>query len=126
MATPAQHLATIAPKFASLDSERVAAVIAIATGQVGAVFGRNRNLAVAYLAAHMLEIAGDAGGSTSGTGGVVTSEKEGQLARSYGPIGGAAGADVTRYDRTVWGQEFVRLRRQHVMGARTRSDIEIG
>lgn len=124
--TVLQHLSAIAPKFDTVDSDRLTAIISIASSQVGRAFGSKRNLAAAYLAAHMLEVAGDAGGTTSGTGGVVTMEKEGQLARSYGGIGGTSGEGMTRYDRTVWGQEFVRLRKQCVMTPRTATSIEIG
>lgn len=123
MASALEQLLVIAPKFTAVDSERLTAVIAIAAGQVGAVFGSARNLATAYLAAHMLEIAGDAGGSVSGTGGLVTMEKEGELMRSYGPADGAGGSGDAVYKRTVWGQEYLRIRAQRVMGPRTRSGV---
>lgn len=119
MATAASILSTLAPKFSTMDSARVSAVLDLAALQVGGVFGSKRNLATAYLAAHMLEISMQSGSGGSGTGGLVTSEKEGQLARSYGAVGGAAGSG-SEYERTVWGMEFLRIRKQCIFRPTTR------
>ena len=62
-------------------------------------FGDNYNEAVALLVLHMYEIS-DRGGA----GGAVTSEKEGQLSRSFG-----AAASSGALDATSWGQELNRL-----------------
>lgn len=113
MSTPLELLTTVvAPKFAGYDGGRLSATINVASGRVGTVFGANRNLAIAYLAAHMLEISNPVNGS----GGMVTSEKEGQLARSYG-VGQTGKADPL--DRTVFGQQFKQLRSEHSFGPRT-------
>jgi hypothetical protein len=119
VATAASILSTLAPKFSTLDSGRVSSVLELAALQVGSVFGDKRNLATAYLAAHMLEISTQSGDGGSGTGGLVTSEKEGQLSRSYGALGGQAGGG-SEYERTVWGMEFLRIRKQCVFRPRTR------
>ncbi len=113
MPSPSEILSAVAPKFDSVDGARLSTVLGLATSQVGSVFGTQRNTAIAYLAAHMLEI----GNAASGSGGIITEETEGGLSRSYS---GNANTKPTAYDRTVYGQEFVRIRKQCVMGARTR------
>jgi hypothetical protein len=78
--------------------------------------------AAAYLTAHQFAwnalIA--AGGSTGANvvGGNVTSEKEGDLQRSYADTGGTGKIDVL--DRSAYGQEFKRLARRRIIPAITR------
>lgn len=70
------------------------------------------------LTCHMLKLkkANDAA-SASGAVGTVTSEKVGDLARSYGGFGGGSGADPSEASlgQTSYGQEFLRLRRSLVI-----------
>jgi hypothetical protein len=73
-------------------------------------FGNNYNEAVALYVLHMYEVS-DRGGS----GGPVTSEKEGQLSRSFG-----ATASNASLDSTSWGQELKALIRGLHFFPRTR------
>lgn len=73
-------------------------------------FGDNYSEAVALLVLHMYAV-NDRGGS----GGAVTSEKEGQLARSF-----AAAASSISYGDTSWGRELQTLTRSVSFGPRTR------
>lgn len=73
-------------------------------------FGDNYNEAVALLVLHMYEV-NDRGGA----GGSVTSEKEGQLSRSFG-----AAASSGALDSTSWGQELNRLTKSLTFFPRTR------
>lgn len=104
-------LLLIAPEFtdvAQADREGIAALAALS---VGTVFGDTQELATAYLAAHMLSIRQRA----AGAGGSVKSLKEGDLAITYG------GADMQgALNSTSYGQEYLRLRSQCVLTARTR------
>jgi len=108
-------LAAIAPELANDPNN--AAHINLADGQTGAVFGDQRDYAVALLAAHTLTIA-NRGKSVGGIAGNVSSLKEGQLS-----VGFAGGAEVVSgsLGSTSYGEELLRLRRQYVMGARTRA-----
>ena len=102
-------LETIAPDVANLSAASQA--LSLAETLVGEVFGDLRHIAIAYRAAHMLTVA-SIGGSA---GGPVTSEKEGDLARSYGTSTGGASLGSTSY-----GREYEALRRQVIFSARNR------
>lgn len=112
MSTPLELLTSVvSEKFLGYDAGRLNAAITAASGRVGSVFKGNRNLAIAYLAAHMLEVSNPINGS----GGMVTSESEGGLARSYG----VGAQKVDAYDRTIYGQQFKQLRAECSFGPRT-------
>lgn len=103
----AETLALIAPDVAS--SENASGGLALAQAQLSEkVFGGQYELAVAYLAAHMLTI-GKRGGGASG--GQVKSIKEGELQISYTDAGASQGADL---GSTPYGAEFLRIRRSVV------------
>ncbi|MDK1020030.1 MAG: DUF4054 domain-containing protein [Candidatus Hydrogenedentes bacterium] len=90
---------------------RLSDMIELATPRLStATFGDHFNEAVALLVLHMYEI-GDRGGA----GGPVTSEKEGQLARSF-----AAAASSGALSDTSWGRELERLTRSLHFFPRTR------
>lgn len=112
--TVAQILVLIAKEFEDLPANEVDAVIALADMQVAkGLCGQNRNTLVAYLTAHMLTIAGKAGGAT----GDVESITEGHKSITYSN----STADVrTSLSRTSYGQEFDRLAKSCVFSARTR------
>lgn len=103
-------LQLVAPELDALPTERVDGVIELAEDQVGQVFGRNRDLAVAYLAAHMLTV-----GLREGSGGAIASKKEGDLQVQFQGPPDTAGLAATSY-----GQEYGRLKRLHVFTPRTR------
>lgn len=76
-----------APQFAS--DPRLQDLISLSEAQTGTIFGKNYNLAVALRVCHWLALeqrnGGDSGVSDSGSGisGFISSEKEGDLSRSY-------------------------------------------
>ena len=70
---------------------------------------------VSYLAAHMLATGGGAGGSGGGAGGPITAEAVGDLSRSYGTVG-VAGSGDELFMTTRYGQMFIELRNEVVLG----------
>lgn len=80
------------------------------------VFGRQYELAVAYLAAHMLTIArrSEEGGPAGGGSGPVTSERAGEVSRQYGQMSVTGKGDLAYYNTTPFGMEFLRIRRLRV------------
>ncbi|MBC3540654.1 DUF4054 domain-containing protein [Rufibacter sediminis] len=102
-------LLVIAPEMMAVDETRRLAVIDLAAKSVGPAYGDNRELATAYLAAHMLTTSGR-GGNT----GSVKSIREGDLSITYG------GGEGTGYQSTAYGIEYVRLTGLIGFAARTR------
>lgn len=93
----------------------------LAKMRVGAcAFGDRYNYAVACIVLHMLALDARAGGeNVTGIGGEVKSEKEGQLARSYGSTGlSMAESDLAT---TSYGQEFLGLKKENVIPFRNRT-----
>lgn len=110
----AQILLLIAKEFSDLQADELNAIIELADLQVAKnLCGENRNTLVAYLAAHILTVAGKAGGAT----GDVESITEGHKSITYSN----SNADVrTSLSRTSYGQEFDRLAKSCIFSARTR------
>lgn len=98
-------LNAVAPEFC--DAADVSRVLNLAASRVGPAFGAARDLATAYLAAHMLTVA-----QRGGSSGPVTSEREGDLAVSYAV---AAGGDALQ--STAYGREFAKLKAENVISA---------
>lgn len=99
-------LLDIAPETASVDAAQRSRVIALAQKHISnAVFGDLTELAVAYLAAHMLTMS-----KRGGAGGAVTSESEGALSRSYAVPTSTASLNATSY-----GQDYLSIRRAVVL-----------
>ena len=73
-------------------------------------YGDHYNNAVALLVLHLYEMS-----SRTGSGGAITSEKEGQLSRSF-----AAAASSIAWAATSWGQELIQLTKSIVVFPRTR------
>jgi len=93
------------------EDDRLDKMIEVAEGRLSVdTFGDNYNEAVALLVLHMYEIS-DRGGA----GGSITSEREGQLARSF-----AAAASPMAWASTSWGQELIQLTRSLAFFPRTR------
>jgi len=104
-------LLLIAPEHAAIAEADRLAVADLAALSVGDVFADKKELATAYLTAHMLTIAG-----RSGSAGSIQSVKEGDLSLSYSKGEGSEDS----LSATSYGCEFKRLRRSSVMSARTR------
>ncbi|HEU4402344.1 MAG TPA: DUF4054 domain-containing protein [Candidatus Polarisedimenticolia bacterium] len=114
MSTPADLITLRAPALAAANSDRIPDLIVEAEALTGPVFGAHRPLAVALLVLHWLalEARGDAGAP-----GPINSEKEGDLARSYGSSGDDGEGDL---GSTRWGLELKRLRNATIFAARNR------
>jgi hypothetical protein len=105
-------LLDIAPEMASVDPAVRARLISYATFQVGFRCNNDvKNLAIAYLTAHNYTLS-----QRGGVGGNITSEKEGDLARSFG----GAMQDGTGLGSTSYGMEFLRLKKMFILTPRTR------
>lgn len=90
---------------------RINDLISLATQQTGAVFGNNQDDAIALLVLHWLELE-----SRGGAGGAISSEKEGDLARTYA-ISDSGDDDLKS---TKWGLMRLRLQRAYIFGPRNR------
>ena len=103
-------LQTIAPETQSLSIGDRAKLINIARPQIN--FGPTdiKELATAYLAAHMYALT-----TRNGASGYLTSEKEGDLSRGF-----SNNADAGSYGQTSYGMELQRLMRMFIMNTRTR------
>ena len=102
-------LDAIAPELVSTEANRKALIISLAEKQVGQVFGELRELAVAYVAAHMLTMTnrGAVGGAAAGA---IQRIKEDDLEVAYASTG-----DKSPYASTSYGSEFLRLRKACVL-----------
>ena len=105
-------LLDIAPEMSSVDASVRARLITYSTYQVGFKCNTDiKNLAIAYLTAHNYTLS-----QRAGAGGNITSEKEGDLARSFG----GQVSDPTGLNSTSYGMEFLRLKRMFILNPRTR------
>lgn len=105
----------IAPEFAGIADVRVARFIDRAKLSVNSdIFGRVYDLAVTYLAAHMISISNDPSSGGSSISQIVTSEKVGDLSRTYQESDSST-TNPSSLSRTRYGDEFLRLRRQCVL-----------
>jgi hypothetical protein len=101
-------LQTIAADLASKDN--ASQVLALADQRVSKNnFGKVRDQAVAYLAAHILSLS-NSNFRKTGAGGAITSLREGDLSVGFGATPGADDS----LSATWYGQEFERLRRETV------------
>lgn len=107
-------LVLIAPELASKPQQTRYDMITLATAMTSFGCGTTRDMAIAYLAAHMLTVSG-----RSGIAGQVTSEKEGELARSYGSVSDASG-EGAGYALTSYGQEYLRMMNSIILTPITR------
>lgn len=103
-------LLDIAPETNDVTAAKRSRVISYAEAQVDFGQGTVYELAVAYLAAHILTISG-----RSGTSGPVASKNEGDLSISY-----AATSNLEGLKSTSYGMEYLRMVRQFNIFPRTR------
>lgn len=109
MSVSASSIKALFPEFGAETDGRIELFITFAENSISAaVWGTLTDQAVSYLAAHMLARA-NAGGAA---GGPVVSEKVGDLARSYGQVGGKTSDYLGELGLTSYGIEYARLRRQ--------------
>jgi len=104
-------------EFQGVPSPKIDALIGVASLRVAPLIWMDHTqYATALLTAHMISAGGGAGGEGGGVSGPVQSETVSALSRSYGTVGSGESGDqellTTRY-----GQEFVSLRREVVVGA---------
>lgn len=117
MSTPQEIIILRAPQYTG--EPRLDDLVTLATAQTGNVYGTHKNLAIALLVLHWLTME-----KQGGTSGSIKSEKEGDLARSYG----TSISISQRYpdlSQTSWGMELIRLRKSLILGPRNRT-IPIG
>lgn len=116
MSTPLQIITLRAPDFAT--EPNVNDLITQAALEVSeSEYGDLKNKAIALIVMHWIALdKRDPGGS--GVSGSIKSEKEGDLARSYGSSGSTDGDPY--YSQTTWGLEFLRLQEQSFMKPRNR------
>jgi len=101
----------IAPEFSA--DPNADGMLTLAANRISpAVFGSQLELAVAYLAAHMLALSRRAEQSGGGGGGVgpVTGERAGEVSRNYGSVN-FGGQDLAYYASTPYGLEYLNIRR---------------
>lgn len=103
MTLNAPLFAALAPEFASYDSTALTLVAAEAERFVNqTVWKEKADLGLVYMTAHMLKMAKEAEYIK------VTSEKVGDLSRSYDKSGAPGDTEL---DQTQYGKEFKRVRR---------------
>ena len=126
--TALQAFRLVASEFSATSDETVDVVFELVGPQVSeSKFGKLYPQALAYLAAHWLawQAIVTSAGSSSGmtTGGRVTSEREGDLSRSYADNSrspNASGSFFDNLERTAYGLEFKRLVRMAIVPLATR------
>jgi len=107
----------IAPEFENEEQARIDRFIEYAELQVSAnVFGERYDLAVAYLACHMLTLRdrGDADSGSSGTSGVITQKREGDLSLTFA-LPNALNDGDGNLQLTKYGIEYDRIRKMCVI-----------
>lgn len=107
----------MAPEFADISNDDVQMATALSCDLVSErQFGRFYGRAVALMAAHQLKLARMAQqdaetGGNSLTNGNVTSEREGDLQRSYGTEGVTGSNEDYLLQKTLYGRQFLELRK---------------
>lgn len=116
MEATAENIKALFPEFSSVSDQRIENFIEIAKLSVAEkVWGSSFGTGVSYLTAHLLKRAGVGGGVQGGSSnpGVVSSEKVGELQRSYAlPNFSGGSAEDALLATTSYGMEYLRLRRQ--------------
>lgn len=106
-------LLNVAPELTNINQVTRDAFIGYATEivQFGVTGSDSQNLAIVYLAAHLLTLT-----ARSGVGGAITNQREGELSMSFEAIGDKGG-----YEQTVYGRNYLMFRRMFVTGFTTRA-----
>lgn len=110
------YIKALFPEFSTVNDVRIQALIDIANLSVSQkVWGSSYTPGIAYLVAHLLKRSGAAAGvsGSSSQAGTVSSEKVGELQRSYAsPSMSGSSAEDALLSTTSYGIEYLRLRRQ--------------
>ena len=116
MEATAENIKSLFPEFSAVSDQRIDNFVEIAKLSVAEkVWGSSFGTGVSYLTAHLLKRAGVGGGVQGGTSnpGTVSSEKVGELQRSYAlPNFSGGSAEDGLLSTTSYGIEYLRLRRQ--------------
>lgn len=107
--TELQYFRLLAPEFADVDDTTVNQWLSVAgnLANTGCLDTERAAMARALYAAHMLSLTTRSGQGGAAALGAVTSEKEGDLQRSYG---GVKGGD-TYMGQTSYGQQYLDITR---------------
>lgn len=111
----------LAPEFDDVSNADVRVAVAMACDLVSEKrFGRFYGRAVVLMTAHQLKIARMAQedaetGNDHLTTGNVTSEREGDLQRSYSTVGVTGGDEDYLLQKTVYGRQFLALRKRCIV-----------
>lgn len=101
MAATTQSVKDLAPELADVEDARIQVFLDYALLTINAnIWGAKADFGQTLLAAHLLTMS-----NRGGSGGAVTSEKVGDLSRSYGN----PDMDGTTYSATSYGQMFMQL-----------------
>jgi hypothetical protein len=111
--TAQQIIAVKSPSFAA--DPRLSDFVTLAADFVSqSAYGTKYQHALALVVLHWLTLDAQQGGNSSvsggGAGGGIKSEKEGDLARTFGSSSSSASTDDSYWASTVFGQELVSLR----------------
>ena len=110
------YVKALFPEFSAVNDVRIQALLDIANLSVSQkVWGSAYAPGMAYLVAHLLKRSGAATGVSGGSSnaGTVSSEKVGELQRSYSAPGGSSSSgEDSLLSTTSYGMEYLRLRRQ--------------
>ena len=115
MAVYPNDIITRFPNFVDENPVRIQLFITDAEQSVNrTVWGKKADLGIIYLTAHLLAISPspDISGGSGSVGGVVTSEKVGDLSRNYSTTTAPSSASNAALSSTRYGLEFIRLRRE--------------
>lgn len=119
MSSPLSIITVRAPEY--LTEPNLIDLINEAENEVGNEYPTSalRNKAVALTVMHWIAIHRRSGSSGTSVSGAITSEKEGDLARSYGSVSSSGSGD-SDLSQTAWGLELMRLNNGTLLGPRTR------
>jgi hypothetical protein len=106
--TPLEYFRTLAPEFASVPDNTVNVWLTMAANliAVGCLDAERAAMAQALYAAHLLKTTNNAASGGGGMG-QITSEKEGDLQRTYGALSGSN----TWIGSTPYGQQYLDITR---------------
>lgn len=114
-----EDIKKIAPElitFINANNDIVDLILADVAEQItSTVYGRRREIAQRYLAAHLLTLINQgANGVSAGTSGPISEEKVGDVQIKYASDSFAKLSDASRYDETKYGRYYMSIRKGRV------------